>query len=228
MADAATPPRGPGRSGARASRGSGRRLVTGIVVLAFVTAVLIAVLHDVGDEAPAAGNVPPAQLLAPAATLPELPEATERLTLPSQDAEIEPLAESIDDSPPLRGVATTMSFWDRPLEGANERAPITLIVVDEHDRPVPDARVQVWGEEDEPVMSRPSGERAGRVIRRAPPIGPIPYVTDAQGRCVVQPPLHTPEVLVEKEGVGCSGWLNLASGMRKSRQPRELLVPLQQ
>jgi hypothetical protein len=220
MADAASPHRTPGRSGTPV-------LAIALIVLALLVGVLVLVFPSSSDEPAASGAPARAELLALPAGLPDAPDAAPSVAPLPADSDIDPLADpSAGESElSLRRIACIMSWWDRPFAGANERAPCTLIVVDDHERPVPDARVQVWGEEDEPVTAG-GGELGRVVVSRAPPIGPIPYVTDAQGRCTVQPPLHTPQVLVEKEGVGCSGWVSLDRAYN-DRQARELLVPLQ-
>src|SRR5262245_40905130 len=130
MADAAAPPRGPGRSPAHTPRRAGPVLVAALIVFALVTVALIALLRTVGDEAPTAHLAPHAQLLAPADIALELPQERERVAPPPEDVAIEPLADAPDPTPDLRRVTSIMSWWDRPFEGANERAPCTLIVVD--------------------------------------------------------------------------------------------------
>ncbi|HEX5011636.1 MAG TPA: hypothetical protein VFY71_14680 [Planctomycetota bacterium] len=200
-------------------------LVVGLVMLVLVTVALVVLLRAVGDGSPANDLAAQARLLPPSEIALDPPQNRERAAPPPEDADVEPLADASSDTPELRRLTSIMSWWDRPFEGATERAPCTLIVVDDEDRPVPDAQVQVWGEEDEPVRTG-STHSGWRVVSRSPPIGPIPYATDAAGRCVVQPPLHTPEALIEKDGVGCSGWVNLNLA-RQAQQGRELLVPLQ-
>jgi hypothetical protein len=194
-----------------------------VVVLALITTAVVIVTGDENRDTrgrPAQADAAPP----PATTV--LPEAEDEASFAAFAAE-EPVVVpselaadgAVDDVPPIDGLRRryfVLSHWDAPL-GASDPAPCTLIVVDARDQPVPGARVQVWGE---------GGTRTseGKVqVTPGAPIGPIRYVTDGSGRCVVQPLRHHPRVFVEAAGVGTSGWVPLRS---RSGQTRELLIPL--
>lgn len=122
----------------------------------------------------------------------------------------------------LRTAPIPVAVWETPFGESDERRPCTLVVVDQLDRPVAGARVQQWGKAGEDVDF--GGIDTPRVVlKEFPPVGPIEAVTDAEGRCTIQPLRHEPRVLVEKQGVGSSGWFSPAT---TTTPPRELVVPL--
>lgn len=129
---------------------------------------------------------------------------------------VEPLVSEAESTPGFRSQAVVLSTWGSPGEGA--RAPCTLIVIDDMDRPVSSAAVQVWGDD------RP--RERGHIRRAKPlPVGPYESITDAAGRCEVRPPPYRPRVVVEKDGVGRSAWVEL-SPLDEDDQYKVMLVPL--
>ena len=116
-----------------------------------------------------------------------------------------------------RGHYSILGAWSLERTG-RDRAPCTLVVIDWEDRPVAGALVHVVGDE---YQRRSGGDYP---VERPPTIGPFEFVTDADGRSMVQLPEHSPRALVEKPGVGQSSWVPLAP--RDRHEWREILVPL--
>ena len=139
--------------------------------------------------------------------------------LPLAGTEAEPIELlDLDDQDAIRGSPRVLSRWGRPPRDG-QRAPCTIVVIDWEDRPVAGAVVHLWAND------RPSQRGHVKAGEQPVALGPIDAVTDAEGRCTVQPQQHRPRVRVEKDGVGSSAWMPLAE-RGEGDQPREVLVPL--
>jgi hypothetical protein len=198
-----------------------RSLVTLVFALAAVVFVLLA--GDSEDEAAppsAVGMMAQNAVAQPMEALPavELPEIESADSVPLGPELMKALRN-------VRASPETVSTWSNSFDVDRERLPCSLFVIDEFERPVAGARIEVRGEEAPEEAS--GGFDTPRIVHKTyPPVGPILLETDDDGRCDVVPPKYSPSVLVEKEGVGSSGWVMLGWNKARSPQVQQLVIPL--